>query len=182
MDVIEPEVEESESTNGFMDFKRVSAVIKGVGASFIYSKPISSKNWSLIQGPMVTDIGGAVIRSLEQGYAEDQLFSLTLPSTNLVAKAAAAVSDPIEKFTMITGEILRQAQLALKIHPTNKYRRQEYVRAHEAYMRSISLSAERNRIRNQPKQVIRDFENYVSKEADYFVEYVSNKVDNFVEQ
>jgi len=182
MEVVEPEVEESESTNGFMDFKRVSSVIKGVGASFIYSKPISSKNWSLIQGPMVTDIGGAVIRSLEQGYAEDQPFSLTLPSTNLVAKAAAAVSDPIEKFTMITGEILRQAQLALKIHPTNKYRRQEYVRAHEAYMRSISLSAERNRIRNQPKQVIRDFENYVSKEADYFVEYVSDKVDNFVEQ
>lgn len=182
MDVIEPEVEESESTNGFMDFKRVSSVINGVGATFIYSKPIASKVWNLINGPMVTDLGGHVIKSLHPNYAGQELLNLRLPSMNEVAKAAEPLTNAIDKYTMITGEILRQAQLALKIHPTNKYRRQEYVRAHEAYMRSISLAAERNRIRNQPKQVIRDFENYVSKESDYFVEYVSDKVDNFVEQ
>jgi hypothetical protein len=177
MEVVEPEVEESESTNGFMDFKRVSSVVKGVAASFIYAKPTSSKNWNLIQGPMVTDLGGEVIQSLQQGYVDGQLFGLRLPTRNQVVKAATEVNNAVEKYSMIAGEVWRQAQLANYIHPTNKHVRRQYVEAHEAYMRSLTLIAERNRIRNQPRETVKIFDDFVSREADNLVEISDNYVE-----
>ena len=177
MEVVEPEVEESESTNGFMDFKRVSSVVKGVAASFIYAKPTSSKNWNLIQGPMVTDLGGEVIQSLQQGYVDGQLFGLRLPTKNQVVKAAMEVNNAVEKYSMIAGEVWRQAQLANYIHPTNKHVRRQYVEAHEAYMRSLTLIAERSRIRNQPRETVKIFDDFVSREADNLVEISDNYVE-----
>jgi hypothetical protein len=160
-----------------MDFKRVSSVVKGVAASFIYAKPTSSKNWNLIQGPMVTDLGGEVIQSLQQGYVDGQLFGLRLPTKNQVVKAAMEVNNAVEKYSMIAGEVWRQAQLANYIHPTNKHVRRQYVEAHEAYMRSLTLIAERNRIRNQPRETVKIFDDFVSREADNLVEISDNYVE-----
>jgi len=153
LETTSPNVTEKEITTGVVDMKETYVSGGDEVVRLKYVKPSSSKTWMLIEGPSSENVTDS--------------FTGRLPKENSIVKQALGIEDPIERYTMIAGELRRQAIASSDKTPESRKR---ILAADRYFDRAISFMKEQKRLRNDRKDLLTTFQEYVSEEVNQLID------------